>query len=133
MTVSGDCSADDRLTRALTRAFSPIRSVAGNVADDLELAVMNWTRILIVAAAFAATGIVASGAAFAQTQAPSAQPSIVVSSTKDVETWTTEQWNAAKANWAENSVKWSECQKQSGTRKLEGRASWSFLYSCMTS
>lgn len=92
---------------------------------------MNRTRALIVAAAIAAA--TAGGAAFAQSSAPSARPSTAASSAKEVETWTTEQWNAAKAKWAENSVKWTECQKQSSTRKLEGRASWSFLYSCMTS
>ncbi len=47
-------------------------------------------------------------------------------------TWTTQQWETAKATWAQNATKWAECQRQSGTGKLEGRDSRSFLYTCMT-
>ncbi len=50
-----------------------------------------------------------------------------------VEAWTTKQWEAAKKKWAKDKKKWSDCQTQSSKQKLEGRKSWSFLYTCMTS
>ncbi len=46
--------------------------------------------------------------------------------------WTQEQWNAAKAKWSKETVKWGDCQKQADAKKLAGRESWSFLYTCMT-
>jgi hypothetical protein len=49
-----------------------------------------------------------------------------------VETWTEAQWEAAKNEWAKDTAKWADCQKQSSTQKLEGRKSWPFLYKCMT-
>ena len=39
----------------------------------------------------------------------------------------------AQKEWAKDQTKWSDCQKQSGKKHLDGRKSWSFLYSCMTS
>ena len=81
-------------------------------------------------AAVAILGIVASGAALAQTPAPSSSTS---SKVDDVSKWTTKQWNRAKAKWAGEKLKWADCQKQSKDHKLTGRKSWSFLASCMTS
>jgi hypothetical protein len=73
--------------------------------------------------------IMGAGVAFAQMPAASAaQPT----TTTKVENWTTEQWNAAKADWAKDKIKWADCQQQSTGRKLAGRESWSFLYTCMT-
>jgi hypothetical protein len=95
---------------------------------------MNRTRIFIATAVAVAT-VAACGAAFAQAPAPkpAAPPSSISKSAAQVETWTTQQWDAAKATWAQDTTKWAECQKRSSTRKLEGRDSWSFLYTCMTS
>jgi hypothetical protein len=87
------------------------------------------------------------GAAFAQSQtppaaapAPAAAPSSPSSSvsatasatTEDVSKWTRKQWNAAKAKWTQEKDKWAGCRKQAGAQKLAGRASWQFLYDCMT-
>ena len=71
---------------------------------------------------------VGAGVALAQTPVvPPAQPSVVTK----VENWTTEQWNAAKAEWIKERIKWADCQQQSTDQKLTGRESWSFLYTCM--
>jgi hypothetical protein len=94
---------------------------------------MTTRKYLTLIAAAVAAGIAACGAAVAQTPAPAAPPSSIASSAAQVETWTTKQWEAARATWAQNTTKWAECQKRSSTRKLEGRDSWSFLYTCMTS
>ena len=87
------------------------------------------------------------GAAFAQSPTPPAaapapaaapsSPSSSVSATasataEDVSKWTRKQWNAAKAKWAQEKDKWAGCRKQAGAQKLAGRASWQFLYDCMT-
>jgi hypothetical protein len=79
----------------------------------------------IAAAAIIFASIATCGAALAQTPAPS-EPSTVA----QVETWTLQQWETAKAAWAQNTTKWADCQKQSSHRK-QGRDSWSFLYTCM--
>jgi hypothetical protein len=49
-----------------------------------------------------------------------------------VETWTRKQWDSAQKEWAKDKAKWSGCHKQAGEHHLEGRKSWSFLYTCMT-
>ena len=102
---------------------------------------MSRIRFCLTAFAFAAAMSV--GAAFAQAPAspPATKPvpSAVVSTASNpstatrVETWTKKQWAAAKKRWAKNKAKWTDCQKQSSDRKLTGRKSWSFLYTCMTS
>jgi hypothetical protein len=74
--------------------------------------------------------IVVSGVAPAQTTAPAPTTS---SKTDDVSKWTIKQWSHAKAEWAKEKQKWTDCQKQSKDQKLTGRKSWSFLASCMTS
>ena len=80
--------------------------------------------------------LVATAPAFAQNQTPP-QPTVklaAASSTKmeDVSKWTQRQWNTAKAKWSKENLKWADCQKQAGEKKLSGRKSWSFLYDCMT-
>ena len=92
---------------------------------------MNRTHTFIAAAVAVAT-VAACGAAFAQAPTSAAPPSSISKSAAEVETWTTQQWDAAKATWARDTTKWAACQTQSTTRKLEGRDSWSFLYTCMT-
>jgi hypothetical protein len=101
---------------------------------------MNHFRILI-AAAFA--GFVAFGSMLAQAQqatpAPRSAPAQVAptpqppSTAAKVETWTKEQWAAARKEWSKDKAKWADCRKQSNDQKLSGRKSWSFLYNCMAS
>jgi len=50
----------------------------------------------------------------------------------DVSKWTWRQWHAAKSRWAKESDKWHSCNQQATDKKLKGRASWSFIYQCMT-
>jgi len=88
---------------------------------------MSVARSTLVAAAI--LGVVAPGAALAQTTPPSSTSSRI----DDVSHWTEEHWNRAKAEWSKEKEKWSECQKQASDQNLTGRKSWSFLASCMTS
>jgi len=102
---------------------------------------MNRTRAFI-AASVVLVGAVASGAAFAQApatppaKAPAPAAAAPISSNPSVaaqvEAWTMKQWDAAKQEWAKDKTKWANCEKQSDNQKLEGRKSWSFLYTCMT-
>ena len=50
-----------------------------------------------------------------------------------VETWTKAHWEAAKKEWAKDTTKWANCQKQWNKHKHEGRKSWPSVYKCMTS
>jgi hypothetical protein len=84
-----------------------------------------------------------SSSAIAQTPlSPPAPKTAPAASTSDpskpsaaaqVEKWTTKQWAAAQKEWAKDKKKWADCRKQSKDKKLEGRKSWSFLYTCMKS
>jgi hypothetical protein len=106
-----------------------------------EYAPMSRIRVYLTAVVFAA--ITSTGAVVAQTpESPpatktspeaSAPDSPKPSTATQVETWTSMQWEAAKEEWARNKAKWADCQEQSSKQKLEGRKSWSFLYTCMTS
>jgi hypothetical protein len=49
-----------------------------------------------------------------------------------VENWTEIQWEAAKIEWAKDTTKWANCQKQWNEQKHEGRKNWPALYKCMT-
>jgi hypothetical protein len=86
-------------------------------------------------------GLVGAGGAFAQSQAPpsvsNVEPTISApasepSKAAEVEKWTIDQWDAAKAKWAKEKEKWSGCQQLATDQKLTGRESWAFLYRCMT-
>jgi hypothetical protein len=66
-----------------------------------------------------------------QTPPPSTKPPAPAMKIEDVSKWTQEQWNAAKAKWSKETVKWADCQKQADAKKLSGRESWSLLYNCM--
>ena len=96
---------------------------------------MKIRKIHIVAAAVAVVAF--AGIANAQTATSHAAThetkTAPASTAADVETWTRKQWDAAQKEWAKDQTKWSDCQKQSGKKHLDGRKSWSFLYSCMTS
>jgi len=86
---------------------------------------------------------VLSSAAIAQTAAspPATKPAPATSVTDSqkaslptqVEKWTKEQWEAAKKEWAKDTTKWANCQKQWNKHKHEGRKTWPSLYKCMTS
>ena len=100
---------------------------------------MHAVRSALAAAAIFA--VAASGAALAQettpapsaTPAPSSEPASKAPSKADeVSKWSMRQWNHAKAQFAKEKDKWTDCQKQSKDQKLKGHKSWSFLYSCMT-
>jgi hypothetical protein len=77
-----------------------------------------------------------AGASIAQSQTqPQPAPKPAETSTikmEDVSKWTQKQWDAAKAKWTEEKVKWAGCQKQAKGKTLSGRKSWQFLYDCMT-
>ena len=92
------------------------------------------TRIGISILAITALALGAAAFALAQGQT-SPQPNTKPAPTtklEDVSKWTQKQWDAAKAKWSKEKVKWADCQKQADGKKLSGRESWSFLYSCMT-
>lgn len=101
---------------------------------------MSRTSFCLTAVFVAA---VLCGAAIAQPSAsPSAtKPAPATSATDSskasiptqVEKWTKEQWEAAKKEWAKDTAKWADCQKQWNKHKREGRKSWPSLYKCMTS
>ena len=101
---------------------------------------MSCIRFYLAATILAA--VISSGAAIAQTSPSSAAPKAAPAATtaesskpskaEQVETWTNKQWDAAKKKWAKDKAKWTNCQKQSDKQKLEGRKSWSFLSTCMT-
>ena len=75
-----------------------------------------------------------AGSVNAETAPPQAASTSSGSAASErVETWTKTQWDSAQKEWAKDKTKWSGCQKQSEVKHLDGRKSWSFLYSCMTS
>jgi psiF repeat len=85
-----------------------------------------------IAAALAAATVLAPTATLAQSTRPSMTDK-AKSTAEDVSKWTQKQWDAAKAEWAKQKEKWNGCNKQATAKKLSGRDSWSFLYTCMTS
>jgi hypothetical protein len=110
-------------------------------APPQEYAPMSRIRFPLTAVVF--TAVMSSSALVAQTSvsppatksspAASAPDSSKPSTATQVETWTVTQWEAAKEEWTKDKAKWADCQEQSSKQKLEGRKSWSFLYTCMTS
>jgi len=79
---------------------------------------------------------IATAPAFAQNPAPEkteAKPAAMLTTKmQDISNWTKQQWYAAKAKWVKEKVKWAHCQNEALEKKLVGRKSWPFLYSCMT-
>ena len=49
-----------------------------------------------------------------------------------VQHWTRAQWEAAKKEWAKDTTKWANCQKQWNRFKHEDRKNWPSIYKCMT-
>lgn len=123
----------------ITHRHSPVRSHGQRTAKvsaahreilNQELRVMSFVRSALVAAAI--VGFVSSGLIAQTSPETSKPPSSISSKIDDVSKWTAEQWNRAKAEWAEEKEKWASCEKQADEKKLAGRESWSFLASCMT-
>jgi len=86
-------------------------------------------------------GLIGAGAAFAQASVSPSAPNVVPTisapppepgAAAEVEKWTAEQWEAAKAKWSEERSKWADCQQSATDQKLTGTKSWAFLYRCMT-
>lgn len=94
----------------------------------------NAVAIAVVAVAFTglANAQTATPQAAHKTHATPASKPSGSDAAAQVETWTRKQWDSAQKEWAKDKTKWSDCQKQSGDKHLDGRKSWSFLYTCMT-
>jgi hypothetical protein len=101
---------------------------------------MSHNRIRLGLSTVALTGLISIGAASAQTlsspPAPNlpsttSAPTSASSTVADVEKWTTDEWEAAKAKWAAENTKWGNCEQQATDQKLTGRQSWIFIYKCM--
>jgi hypothetical protein len=95
---------------------------------------MRKAHIMLMTAIVAAglAGVAnAETAATRKTKAAAASSSGPDASAR-VETWTKKQWDSAQKEWAKDKAKWSGCQKQAAEHHLDGRKSWSFLYTCMT-
>lgn len=89
-----------------------------------RIAVMSLVAVTLV-----------GGAVQAQTQTPSAPPSISAQAQRtmtDVSRWTRKQWHAAKVRWREEKDAWNSCQNEAKAQSLSGRKNWQFLYDCMT-
>jgi hypothetical protein len=97
---------------------------------------MRCSRTILLS--LVAVSLLASGAAQAQTQAPSSpapMASLSAQASKtmtDVSKWSRKQWNVAKAKWVEEKDSWNGCQTRAQAQNLSGRKSWQFLYDCMT-
>lgn len=97
---------------------------------------MSQIRIALMSVAIAST--VAAGTVLTPTASIAQSTSRSMTdkaraTTEDVSKWTQKQWDAAKAKWAKQKDKWNGCNKQAADKKLSGRDSWSFIYTCMTS
>jgi hypothetical protein len=124
-------------------SFDAVISTEDHVNFETHQGERTMSRIRICLTAIVFTAIISSGAAIAQsppspaaakaTPATAGADSSKPSKATQVETWTTKQWDGAKKEWAKDKAKWASCEKQSDKQKLEGRKSWSFLYTCMTS
>jgi hypothetical protein len=131
-----DATRDACLVCMILEAYPSVVSIA-----QFKESPMSRIRFYLTAVVF--TAVMSSGAVVAQTPvsppanksppAASAPDSSKPSAVTQVEAWTSTQWEAAKEEWAKDKAKWADCQEQSSKQKLEGRKSWSFLYTCMTS
>jgi hypothetical protein len=94
---------------------------------------MSHFRVRIDKRAVAALVILAIATGATPTFAQSSVSSTISSTAEEVKNWTQKQWNAAKREFRKDQDKWTACRKKSRDQKLSGRASWSFLYTCMKS
>jgi hypothetical protein len=100
---------------------------------------MSNNRIRLGLSTLAFAGLISVGAASAQAPSsppapnlPSATtaPSSASSTVADVEKWTTDEWEAAKAKWSGENAKWRDCEQQATDQKLAGRQSCSSTDAC---
>jgi hypothetical protein len=113
-----------RLAVSNAPAFSP--------RSDLQEITMNWLRLAVLTILMLLL-LVPAGWSQSQSQKKSeTNPSAASSTMDDVSKWTSKQWNAAKATWSKENVKWANCRRQAKAKKLSGRKSWQFHYDCMT-
>jgi hypothetical protein len=103
-----------------------------NQERDAMLPIRTLLMSLVIVGAVAAGMAFAPTMSFAQSSGQSSTDK-TKSTAEDVSKWTQKQWNAAKAKWVKEKDKWNNCNKQATDKKLSGRKSWSFIYSCMTS
>jgi hypothetical protein len=75
---------------------------------------------------------VGSSAALAQSSSGSSTTTTISSTASEVKDWTRKKWNAMKREWQKDKAKWDACNQKSSDKKLKGKASWSFIYDCMT-
>jgi hypothetical protein len=133
-------SAPERLTQINShfRGHELLRRTAAIRRDPTGKNLM-FRMSFCLKAAFLAVAL--SSAAIAQTRAasPATKPlpaastgSSGASMSTQVENWTEAQWEAAKKEWAKDTTKWANCQRQWNKHKDEGRKSWPSLYKCMT-
>ena len=93
---------------------------------------MNCTLVLC------ALAVALSGGTVAAQQTPPSKPAVKMEQKAEPSTWdqtkemTRKEWDAAKKKWAQQKVKWNDCNRQSRKEKLETPKSWSFIGSCMT-
>jgi hypothetical protein len=93
---------------------------------------MNCTLVLC------ALAIALSGETVAAQQTPPSRPGAKVEQKAEPSVWdqtkemTLKEWDAGKKKWAQQKVKWNDCNRQSRKEKLEAPKSGSFLASCMT-
>jgi len=77
--------------------------------------------------------LVASSAALAQSPAhDSSTTSTISNAVSEVKHWTWKKWKQARHEWKKDKAKWEGCNQKATDQKLSGRASWSFIYTCMT-
>lgn len=92
------------------------------------------SRIRSTLAAIAVVGMVATGAAVAQTPAPAPAPTATAPASTDkpdFKTMTKQKWAEFVAKFRTERVKWRDCRKQAKDQGLRFRKRWEFLYGCM--
>jgi hypothetical protein len=101
---------------------------------------MYRNRIRLGLSTVALASLIGVGAASAQApSSPPAQnspstttaPTSASSTVAEIEKWTTDEWEAAKAKWSAENAKWADCEQRASDQKLTGRQSWIFIYKCM--
>jgi len=93
----------------------------------------HFRKGALVGALALAIAITASAALaqYSHSSSPSTTSSIS-NTASEVKEWTLKKWRAAKREWRKDKAKWEACNGKAADQKLKGRASWSFIYTCMT-
>ena len=87
--------------------------------------------------ALCALGVALTSGTVAAQQTPP-KPAAKVEQKAEPSVWdqtkamTRREWDVAKRKWAQEKVKWNDCNRRSRREKLEAPKSWSFIASCMT-